>query len=407
MAALSARRAGAIGDELAYGLGVGFGALLLLASGYLDRSAGAVRHNDFARFWAGPHAFLAGADPFDASTWAATSLALGNAPDAPIYHYPGWALVLLLPFGALPVEIASAIWTFGSVLLAVVAVRALLREFVPGLPVAHTLVGMSLLASQPARLTALEGQWGFLLVAASAAIVLWVRAGRISPAAMASLALLGKPHLFTLSAPAVAVWSWAVGRRRFAAVAAAACLVLVATSVLLLPDWPAAWLREMPSRRLFDPPQTTTLAVVLYGLLGSVGPWLAVAIVAACILLALGFPPASDAWLAVWLTLSPMAALYIWSYDHLLFIVPLAIAIGVAARRSRGAAVALAVAGGLTLTVGTTLLAIVAAQRDQESYNALVPPLLFVLVVATLWPERRRAPETAPAPARGYGGGTA
>ena len=378
-----------VSDDLAFALGIGFGTLVLLASGYVDRSSSAVLHNDFARFWSGPHAFLAGKDPFDAANWPATSLAFGNPPDAPIFHYPGWAVVLLLPFGALPVEVASAVWTFGSLALAVLALRALLRVYTPGLPIAHTLAGLSLLASQPARLTVLEGQWGCVLVAATAAIVVWARAGRTWLPALASVALLGKPHLFTLAVPAVVVWSWANRRRWFVAAAAAACLAVIGASVVLMPDWPGAWLRDMPARRLFDPPQTTTLSVVLYGVVGALGPWLAVALLVACAALALGFAPSSDEWLAAWLSLSPMAALYTWSYDHLVLIVPLVIAIGAAARRSTRTAVFLAVAGSLVFVVGTTLLAIVAALRDQESYNALIPLLLFALIVVVLWPWRR------------------
>lgn len=395
-------RARAIADGAAYAIGVGFGALVLVASGYLDRSAGAVLHNDFARFWSGPHAFLAGRDPFDAASWTATSLALGNPPDAPIYHYPGWAVVLLLPIGALPVDVASALWTFGSLALAIVAIRALLRAYVPGLPLVHTLAGMSLLASQPARLTVLEGQWGFLLVAVCAAIVLWLRSGRDVLAALASVVLLGKPHLFTLAVPGVAVWSWANRRVRFVTLAALAWLLVIAASVALMPDWPGAWLRDMPSRRLFDPPQTTTLAVVLYGIFGSFGPWLAVGVVIVCALVTLRFERGGDAWLAAWLALSPLAALYIWSYDHLVLVVPLVIACGVAARESRRRAIALAVAGSLLFVVGTTLLAIVAAVRDQESYSAVVPLALFALIVVALRPASR--PTRAPIAAPGYGG---
>ena len=396
----------AVRDDVAYAVGLALGAIILIGTGYLDRSPAAVHGNDFSGFWAGPRAFLEHHDPYDAATWRATAIGLGTqTPDTPVYGYLGWALVLLLPLAALPLELASAIWTFGAIALAALAMRALLREFAPDLPVAHTLVGLTLLASHPAQTTALEGQWGFMLVAASAAILVWARHGRTWMPALVSVVLLAKPQLLMLAAPAVAVWSWASSRRRFVFVAAAAALTLILLSVALVPQWPGAWLREMPSHRLFDPPQTTTLAKVLYGLIGAPGSWLAIAVVAICASVALRFDPASDAWLAVWLALSPLAALYVWSYDHLLLVVPLVIAIGVSSRRSRRSAIVVAAVGALILVVATALLAVVAYARNDESYNAVVPLLIFILVTLAVWPERRALP--AAEFVRGYRGGTA
>ena len=384
-------------DDLAFALGIALGALVLFASGYLDRSPELVQHNDFSGFWAGPRAFLIGKDPYDPTTWRGTAIALGTqTPDTPVYGYFGWALVLLLPLAGLPLDLASALWTFGAVALAVVAVRALLRAFVPGLPIAHTLVGLTLLASQPARLTVLLGQWGFVLVAASAAIVVWLRAGRTVPPALASVALLAKPHLFMLGAPALAVWSWRRhGTRLFAPLAAGACAAVVLASVVLVPQWPRAWLTQMPSHRVFDPPQTTTIATVLYGVVGAAGPWIALGFILACAAAALRFHPDGDAWLAVWLALSSVASVYEWSYDHLVLIVPLAIATGVVARTSRRRAIGVVVAGSSILLIVSTLLAVIAARRDQESYSAIVPVLIFLLVTLSLWPARRRVDRAA------------
>jgi hypothetical protein len=138
-----------------------------------------------------------------------------------------------------------------------------------------------------------------------------------------------------------------------------------------------------------DPPQTTTTFTLLYGLVGPNGIPIAVGLVAVSAILALQFRPESDAWLAMWLALSPVAAVYAWSYDHVLLIVPLVIATGVALRRSRRLAVAAALAWALLLDVGTTALAVVAARRDSESYSAVIPLIAFALITLLVWPERR------------------
>ncbi len=196
-----------------------------------------------------------------------------------------------------------------------------------------------------------------------------------------------------LSAPALAAWAWWNGQRRFVPAAVIFAGVLALVSIILLPQWPAAWLREMPAQRLFNPPQTTTLATVLYGLLGPVGTWLALGTIAAGALAVLRFDLRGDAALAAWLALSGVAAPYTWSYDHILLLVPLVVGAGVVARRSRRAAVLLVVAGTLMLLVVTTLLAVVAAARNLESFSAVVPLAIFAMIVFSLWPQRRTSSE--------------
>jgi Glycosyltransferase family 87 len=377
-------------DLLAYLFGLGLGLILLIMSGYADWSADAIGRSDFAKFWAGPRALLIHLDPYDARTWHDTAAELGaTAVNWPDYGYFGWTIVLLLPFALLPLAVAFGVWTIGGLAVAALGIHALVHRSLPGNPIAQTLVGMTLVASQPARLTVLLGQWGFVLCAALAATVVWTRAGRSRRAGIASLALLAKPQLFVLAAPALALWAWQTGRRRTVAVALAGGGVLIGLSIVLMPRWPAAWLRDIPSRALSIEPQTTTLTSVLYGLVGQPGTWLALAIIAGCALVALAFDPRGDAWLAAWLPLSLVAAPYVWSYDQTLLVVPLVLGAGVVARRSRRGATGVTASGAFILLVLSTALAVVAARRNLESYSAIIPVLVFALLVIAMWPSRR------------------
>ena len=380
-------------DLLAYLFGLAFGLGVLVASGYADWSTEAIGRSDFAKFWAGPRALLLGLDPFDARTWPATAMQLGaTAVNWPDYGYFGWTIVLLLPLALVPLALAFGLWTIGGLAVAAFGMHALLRRSLPGHPIAHTLIAMTLVASQPARLTVLLGQWGFVLTAALAAIVVWTRGGRSTRAGIAATALFAKPQLFVLTAPALAVWAWRTGQRRAIAVALVAGGALVGLSLVLLPQWPAAWLRDIPVRALSAEPQTTTLASVLYGILGQPGTWLALVVVGGCVVLVgLAFDPRGDGWLAVWLTLSLVAAPYVWSYDQTLLVVPLVLGAGVVARRSRRLATVVIVSGAFTLLVLSTALAVAAARRNLESYSAIIPLLVFTLLVITLWPSRRAA----------------
>ena len=176
-----------------------------------------------------------------------------------------------------------------------------------------------------------------------------------------------------------------------------------AASLIVVPGWPAAWRATVPGVLLPDPPQTTTTFTLFYGVLGRAGIVVAIGVIAVGALLGLFFRPRSDAWLAMWLALSPVAAVYAWSYDQLLLIVPLVIATGVALRRSRRLAVAATLGWALLLDVGATALAVVAAKRDSESYSAVIPLIAFALVAGVAWPERRFRSPGKPPPARPTG----
>ena len=388
-------------DFIAYLVGLVLGAAILIASGYADRSPAAIRQGDFAQFWVGPRAFILGMDPYARATWHATAVSLGGlSTDTTVFGYFGWSLVLLYPLALLDLDTASAVWLFVGLASAAIAMWTLLRSYLPGIPIAHTLVGLALLGSHPARLNVLLGQWGFFLLAAMAGTIVLLRAGRPMSAAASAVLLLVKPQLFQLSAPALGAWAWLTGRRRFvpAVVILAGALALV--SIVLLPQWPAAWLREMPAQRLFDPPKTTTLATVLFGVLGPLGTWVAAGAIVAGALVALRFDLRSDAALAAWLALSSVAAPYTWSYDHILLLVPLVVGAGVVAQQSRRAAVLLVVAGTLTLLVVATLLAVVAAARNLESFSAVVPLGFYVMIVSALWPQRQASRVALLHPAR-------
>ena len=99
-----------------------------------------------------------------------------------------------------------------------------------------------------------------------------------------------------------------------------------------------------------------------------------------------------DASLAVWLALSAAGAVYTWSYDHLLLLVPIAVAGSVLYRH--GAPYARRVILGTLgiLFVVSPLFYALAVARHRESFSAAIPVAVFVILVAALWPYRRPAP---------------
>jgi hypothetical protein len=379
--------------EAPYAIGLLIGATLLVWSGYLDRSAGVVRGNDFAGFWAGARAIVEGYDPFRVADWPALAEALGGQrPDTPVYGYPGWVAVALVPFGLMPLATASALWTFGGLAIAAAAVRMLLRMAIPELPIVHTLVGVTLLASQSARTAVILGQWTFILVAAlSVAAML---AGRRPVAAgLGAIALLAKPHLFLLAYPALIFHAFRLGRGwLYATALLIGALALIAASLIVLPGWPSMWLSVVPGHRLLDPPQTTTIPALLSGLLGPAGGVLTAVIGGICLVVAALFRPGSRTGLGIWISLSLIVAPYQWSYDHLLLLPAIVlVASGIEAASRRRAVLTASTACSILLVLGT-LLAAQAASSGTETLAAVTPALTLAVLVIGAWPLRDRVP---------------
>jgi glycosyl transferase family 87 len=294
----------------------------------------------------------------------------------------------LLPIGLLPLEVAGWVWMVLSMTLAALALRALLRTFLPGRALVHGLLGLALFVGQPGVLAIVLGQWALLLMAGLAAIVLWVRAGHARRAGAAALMLLAKPQIFVWTAIGLGISAFVDERyRRFVRYAIVLAGAVVVCAWLAYPDWFPAWLADIPPRR-------TGRSAVLFSafgqLLGTPGRILAIAVIGAGVLLASRFVPASDAWLAMWLSLSSAGAIYSWSYDQVLLVVPLTIASGVlvASGRER-AGIWLAVGGALTLLLVSTLFYAIGVIRHDETFSVAIPVAFFIAIAWSLWPYRR------------------
>jgi hypothetical protein len=374
-----------------YVLAILIGVLFVVLLGPLERRLEILHINDFSGFWAGPRAVLAGVSPWDPAHYPAARIAFDTQrDDAMVLNYMPWTVIALLPLGLLPLEIAAWLWMGLSMICAALALRALLREFLPGRAVVHGALGLALFAGQPGFHTIVLGQWALLLMSAVAAIVLSVRAGHARRAGLAALALLAKPQLFVWTALGLAIPAFFDARyRRFVAFAIVIAGALVVSAWLAFPEWFPAWISDIPARR-------TGRSAVLFSafgqLLGTPGRVLAVAVVGAGLVLASRFVPGSEPWLAIWLALSSAGAIYSWSYDHVLLFVPLVIACGVlvAAGRER-ASRRLAIGGALIFLVVSPIFYAIGVWRHDETFSIAVPVAFFLAIAWSLWPYRRGA----------------
>jgi hypothetical protein len=376
--------------DIAYAGGVALGLAVLLLLDVFSFREQRVTTNDFAFIWVGPAAVVAGADPYDAATWHATTarLGAGGARDS-VYDYPAWTTLALLPLGLLPLPAAAAIWAYGGLALALGAVLLLARRYLGGAPMAALPVGYMLVASQPAVVNFSTGQWGLVLVTALVAVALGLGRGRDTLAAVGVLALLTKPTPFALAFPALLRAGAARERWRFVWIVIGGGVIAVAASLLVFRGWLGSYFELVQGTRLANP-KTTVLPFALRELFGDVGLLIGVVALLALVALALRFHPRSEAYVPVWLAVAPLVTPYLHSYDQLVLLVPTTITIGALARRSVSLAYLFAAIAFVDLVV------VAAALRDapalalgRETLNGFVPAMLAPVVIAGLWRERR------------------
>jgi hypothetical protein len=378
--------------DIAYITSLALGLAALLMVGALSWRIGRLGIDDFSTIWAGPRALLTGADPYDALTWSETAVRVGtHVPDTAVYLYPPWVALALAPFALLPPAVAGALWTMVGLAAAIIAVRSLLRASVPGAAWVHGIAGFMLLASTPAIVTLLAGQWTFLLLALVATMVMLLRADRPVAAGVVAVALLAKPPLFVFAAAALAIRALWRGEKRAAGVrfvmtASVAGLSTIGVSWALIPTWWPAWLFHVASVQVGVEP--VTLSTLLVTLAGPLGAWIAALAVVVGVCAALQFHPRGDAWLPVWFALSSAATVYSNTYDALLLVLPLVLAAGALMPRSpRRALVVVVVGAALMLVVMPPLHAL-----EVRKYAEVLPLAVSLLVTVALWPQRRDGP---------------
>jgi len=366
--------------DLALVAGLAMGAAALFAFGIVDYRERILSTNDFAGFWAGARLIVLGIDPYDPTLYRPAIALLGTQhPDVTVFGYPPWMAVVLLPFGFLPLPLASGLWTAAGLIAGFYALRALLRAVVLELPFVHLLAGFTLLASQAGLATFFNGQWAFLLLALSVGIFL-LQAEHPRIAGLLAVCALAKPQLFTFAA-----WSWlrtahAQGRLLpFASVAIGGVILIVLGTLIAAPVALASWWTNVFLWRVSDP-TTPTLSAAFADLLGSRGQFAAVAVLIVALVIALRLRPTSLGWWALWPVMSLLGATYTHSYDQVLLIPPLIISTAVVAARSRRRAIGYAALWGGLMLPGSMVLQGLAAYRDREDFTVLLTVAVFIAI---------------------------
>ena len=372
----------------AFVIGLLGGFLVLASFGFVGVWERGIFGNDFSLIWTGPHLFVMGANPYDPQVWQRQISELGvQATSTSVFIYPGWVPIAIAPFGALPLPIAAPLWLAITLVIAATGLFALGEARFRQLPLAHTLFAFALIGSEPGIVTFYSGQWDFLLVGGLALMALWLRR-RPALAGVAASVMLFKPQLFFVAVPALFRVALVRKARGFVLAFVAFAVLAAVASAIAFPGWWQAW-AAVPTSQAGDI-RAATLPNGLRDTFGTPGLVVGVALVLTLIAAGLRFSPRSEAAVPVWIAISLSAAPYAFVYDHVLALVPLALATGIIGQRDRARALGLAAVGVAILVVGAVLLhAFPGVDHGTLSFNGIAQFALLAMVVWALWPYRR------------------
>lgn len=344
---------------------------------------------DFHCFWAAGRLVALGSDPYDPAGYQALVAGEGAISAQTLIHcgarfpFPPWTALLLAPFGALPLPLASTLWValfLGATTLGLYWSWSLSGGGRRWPPLFLALV----LASEPFLLALENAQFGAITLALCSGALVLMENRRDRSAGAALAALLIKPQLVIVSLPALLIRAALQRRLRIVAGASMVAGLTVVASVALLPGSPAV-LAGYAGRTVGA---TVPLASV-WDLGGSLGlPFLAPIVIAllaiATVALVAGRPVDDTGFAGLAVAFSLAVTPYAWSYDYILLALPWALTLGriSALRDIRGPLLlALQVAVASPLAWGVYLLAFV---RGGETLSPLVPicsTLLLALAI--------------------------
>lgn len=374
---------------IAYLVGLAAAAVLLWTFGFVGVWQRDIYTGDFSAIWAGPHVLVSGGDPYDPASWPRLVAALPvQRARTVVYLYPAWVALLLAPLGALDLPTADLVWTAIGV-AAASAGLLLLLEASPGRhPLIHATLGFALLGSEPGIVAFYSGQTDLLVTGVLAGMAAAWRTERSVAAGIAAAIMLVKPQLFLLAIPAVIGVAVVRRDRRFLVAFGAVALAAVALSTVVLPGWWGAWAANV-ARPNIGEPSGASLPNALRDLAGGGGFALAWALLLLTLGAALRFSPRSWAALPIWLAASISVAPFLFVYNHIVEIVPLALAAQLRAERRLVTGIVVAVVGALILTVVATLLhATAGTAHGKLTLNGFSQFALTLWIFAALWDRR-------------------
>jgi hypothetical protein len=287
---------------------------------------GAVGTGDFVAYWAAARLLMQGSNPYDPTALLAVEQAAGLSAPAPIRVWnPPWTLVLMFPLAVLPFQAAALVWLLVQVALILGSGILLWKFYAPGK--GRTWIGAVVAGGfVPGWYSLGAGQISAWLLVGVVVFLYFQRRQRDWAAGSALALLMIKPHVTYLFWPAALWWAW---RERRWPVLAGWSAALAAASTVVILFFPGVW-SQYPAVAPDAPLNwaTPTLGSLLRLAFGIERHWLQFLPSFVCGLLWLSWlwvrrgPWQWEKVAAPLLLASVPTAVYGWSYDSLVLLVP-------------------------------------------------------------------------------------
>ncbi len=212
--------------------------------------------NDFLARWTGAHLWLTeGINPYDEQVSLTAQTMIYGRPadpsrgeDVAHFVYPLPAMLFFAPFGLLPFTLARAVWMtileIALPLLAILGFR-IARWKVPSATMA-LLIFFAIFWYHGLR-SVIVGQFAVIEALLIALGLLAIQRGQDAPAGVLLGLTISKPQMAFLILPYIFIWGIRNRRRELLLWLMGTLIGLSVASVLILPDWPVMWLRQLIS----------------------------------------------------------------------------------------------------------------------------------------------------------------
>ncbi len=212
--------------------------------------------NDFLARWTGAHLWLTeGMNPYDERvSLEAQRMIYGrpanpeNGEDVAHFVYPFPAMIFFAPFGLFPFTTARAIWmTILEICLPILAFLGIkLSRWKPPIAVFAVLILFSIFWYHGLR-SVIVGQFAVIEAMLIAAGLWAIQRESDAIAGILFGLTISKPQMAFLLLPYILLWSIRNRRRELLAWLLTTSIGLTVISVLILPNWPVMWLRQLVS----------------------------------------------------------------------------------------------------------------------------------------------------------------
>jgi hypothetical protein len=210
--------------------------------------------NDFLARWMGARFWVQeGVSPYDSAVSLATQEMIYGRPadveageDISHFVYPFPSMIFFAPFGAMPYTTARAIWmTILEISLPILALIGIaIADWKPSRAVLVSLLLFSVLWYHGMR-AIIVGQFAVIEALLMAGALLAIKR-RNDPLGGVLLGLsIVKPQMAVLLIPFIFLWAGWARRWRIIGWGIGTIGLLVTVSILLLPEWPLMWMRQL------------------------------------------------------------------------------------------------------------------------------------------------------------------